>query len=75
MLWKSIMDIDISYLPANSAELKEIIISLAASRADLEETEHNYRKRIDYLQELIPLLQNEMLGSNDSLFSSHPNGA
>ena len=56
------MDIDISSLPDDSAELKEIIISLAASRADLEEKEHSYQSRIDYLQERIRLLQNELFG-------------
>jgi transposase len=56
------MDVDISSLPDDSTELKEIIISLAASRADLEEKEHSYQSRIDYLQERIRLLQNELFG-------------
>jgi transposase len=56
------MDVDISSLPDDSAELKEIIISLAASRADLEEKEYSYQSRIDYLQERIRLLQNELFG-------------
>jgi transposase len=56
------MDVDVSSLPDDSAELKEIIISLAASRADLEEKEHSYQSRIDYLQERIRLLQNELFG-------------
>jgi transposase len=56
------MDVDISSLPDDSAELKEIIISLAASRTDLEEKEHSYQSRIDYLQERIRLLQNELFG-------------
>ena len=54
------MDLDISNLPDDSAELKEIIISLADSRADLEEREHSYQSRIDYLQERIRLSQNEL---------------
>jgi transposase len=56
------MKLDISSLPDDSAELKEIIVSLAASRADLEEKQHSYQSRIDYLQERIRLLQNELFG-------------
>jgi transposase len=56
------MKLDISSLPDDSAELKEIIVSLAACRADLEEKQHSYQSRIDYLQERIRLLQNELFG-------------
>ena len=56
------MDVDISSLPDDSAELKEIILALAACRADLEEKQHGYQSRIDYLQERIRLLQNELFG-------------
>ena len=56
------MDLDISSLPDDSAELKEIIISLAESHEDLEQKEHSYQSRIDYLQERIRLLQNELFG-------------
>jgi transposase len=56
------MKLDISSLPDDSAELKEIILSLAACRADLEEKQHSYQSRIDYLQERIRLLQNELFG-------------
>ena len=59
---QGIMDLDVSSLPDDSADLKEIVISLAASRADLEEKEHRYQCRIDYLQERIRLLQNELFG-------------
>lgn len=56
------MKLDISSLPDDSAELKEIILSLAACRADLEEKQQSYQSRIDYLQERIRLLQNELFG-------------
>ena len=41
------MDVDISSLPDDSAELKQIIMSLAACRADLEEKQHGYQLLID----------------------------
>jgi transposase len=56
------MNVDVASLPENTADLKAIIISLAASRADLQEKEQTYQSRIEYLEERIRLLQNELFG-------------
>ena len=53
------MDVDVSSLPENPADLKAIVISLATSRVDLEKT---YQSRIEYLEERIRLLQKELFG-------------
>ena len=53
------MNVDVSSLPENPADLKAIVISLATSRVDLEKT---YQSRIEYLEERIRLLQNELFG-------------
>jgi transposase len=53
------MKLDISSLPDDVADLKDIVASLVASRQDLED---KYRLQIDYLQEQIRLLKNELFG-------------
>jgi len=56
------MNVDASSLPENAADLKAIVISLAASHAGLKEKEQTYQSRIEYLEERIRLLQNELFG-------------
>ena len=56
------MSLDVSSLPENTADLKTLLISLAASHADLQEKEQSYQWRIEYLEERIRLLQNELFG-------------
>ncbi|UCG07455.1 MAG: IS66 family transposase [Desulfobacterales bacterium] len=53
------MELDISSLPDDVADLKDIVASLVASHKDLED---KYRLQIDYLQEQIRLLKNELFG-------------
>ena len=53
------MKLDISSLPDDVADLKAIVASLAANHKDLED---KYRLQIDYLQEQIRLLKNELFG-------------
>jgi transposase len=56
------MNLDVSSLPENAADLKTLLISLATSHADLKEKEQTYQSRIEYLEERIRLLQNELFG-------------
>lgn len=56
------MNLDVSSLPENTADLKTLLISLATSHADLQEKEQTYQSRIEYLEERIRLLQNELFG-------------
>jgi transposase len=56
------MNLDVSRLPENPADLKTLLISLAASHCDLQEKELSYQSRIQYLEERIRLLQNELFG-------------
>lgn len=56
------MSLDVSSLSENTADLKTLLISLAASHADLQEKEQSYQSRIEYLEERIRLLQNELFG-------------
>jgi len=53
------MKLDISSLPDDVADLKAIVASLAADHKELED---KYRLQIDYLQEQIRLLKNELFG-------------
>jgi len=53
------MKLDISKLPDDVADLKAIVASLAANQKDIED---KYRLQIDYLQEQIRLLKNELFG-------------
>lgn len=54
-----VMNLDISKLPEDTSTLKELIGSLADSYTDLETKSQS---RIDYLEERIRLLQNELFG-------------
>ena len=53
------MKLDISSLPDDVADLKAIVASLAANQKEIED---KYRLQIDYLQEQIRLLKNELFG-------------
>jgi transposase len=53
------MLIDEKTLPEDIESLKQTIVEMAASQAELEQ---KYRLQIDYLQERIRLLQNELFG-------------
>jgi transposase len=53
------MKIDVVSLPDNADDLKEIIKSLSSSYKDMEEEKQS---RIDFLEERIRLLQNELFG-------------
>lgn len=56
------MNLEISSLPDNAAELKEVISYLANSHSELEDKEKTYQRKIEYLEERIRLLQNEIFG-------------
>ena len=56
------MNLDVSSLFETAADLKTLLISLATSHADLKEKEQTYQSRIEYLEERIRLLQNELFG-------------
>ena len=56
------MDLDVSRLPDNAADLKHIIESLSNSYKNLEQEEQKKQSRIDFLEERIRLLQKELFG-------------
>ena len=56
------MKVDISSLPDNTDELKEVISYLSSSHAQLEDKEKAYQEKIEYLEERIRLLTKEIFG-------------
>jgi len=56
---EDVMNLDLSSLPDNAIELKEILFSLSAN---WDENEKKYQEKINYLEERIRLLQNEIFG-------------
>jgi transposase len=56
------MNLDISSLPDSVDELKEVIAYLSKSYSELEDREKSYQQKIEYLEERIRLLQNEIFG-------------
>ena len=56
------MNIDASSLPDNTSELKEVIFNLVNAYSAFEDKERSYQQKIEYLEERIRLLQNEIFG-------------
>lgn len=56
------MNLNLSKLPEDTSALKEVIASLAVSHTDLEKQNQADQTRIEYLEERIRLLQNELFG-------------
>jgi hypothetical protein len=56
---ENVMNLDLSSLPDNAIELKEILFSLFSA---WDENEKKYQEKINYLEERIRLLQNEIFG-------------
>ncbi len=56
------MNLDVTRLPDNTSDLKDIIESLSNSHKNLEEEKQKKQTRIDFLEERIRLLQNELFG-------------
>jgi len=56
------MNLDASSLPDNPDDLKEIIQSLSMSYKNLEQNDEKKQARIDFLEERIRLLTNEIFG-------------
>ena len=56
------MNLNLSKLPDDASVLKEFICSLADSHMELENKNQTSRARINYLEERIRLLQNELFG-------------
>jgi len=56
------MNIDAPSLPDNPDDLKEMIQSLSMSYRDLEQNDQKKQARIDFLEERIRLLTNELFG-------------
>jgi transposase len=56
------MNVDLTRLPDNTSELKNIINVLSYSYQDLEKEEQKKQSRIEFLEERIRLLQNELFG-------------
>jgi len=56
------MNLDLSTLPDSTSALKEFIVFLAESHTDLEKKNQSSQLKIDFLEERIRLLQNELFG-------------
>ncbi|HSO66354.1 MAG TPA: IS66 family transposase, partial [Desulfatirhabdiaceae bacterium] len=59
---KIVMNVDLTSLPDNTSDLKNIIQSLSLSCLNLEKEEQKKQSRIEFLEERIRLLQNELFG-------------
>jgi transposase len=59
---KIVMNVDLTSLPDNTSDLKNIIQSLSLSCQNLEKEEQKKQSRIEFLEERIRLLQNELFG-------------
>jgi hypothetical protein len=56
------MNLDLSTLPDSTSALKELIVFLADAHTDLEKKNQSSQLKIDFLEERIRLLQNELFG-------------